>query len=163
MLSDKDKRAHYDQFGHAGWTPTTALAGAASLETLETLTWATCSAPSSAASAEGASGPPLAGAMAPQKGESLRASLTITFEEAAFGCEKEINLNRTEECDACHGSGCESGTTAEICPDCRGTGTVRIQRGAGGFASPVRRPAPSAGGPARSSTAPARPAGERAA
>ena len=45
----------------------------------------------------------------PQKGESLRASLTITFEEAAFGCEKEINLNRTEECDACHGSGCEPG------------------------------------------------------
>ena len=45
----------------------------------------------------------------PQKGESLRASLTISFEEAAFGCEKEINLNRTEQCEACHGSGCGAG------------------------------------------------------
>ena len=61
------------------------------------MTWATCSAPSSAASAEGASASSAGRRNGPQKGESLRASLTITFEEAAFGCEKEINLNRTEE------------------------------------------------------------------
>ena len=76
----------------------------------------------------------------PQKGESLRASLTISFEEAAFGCEKEINLNRTEECEACHGSGAEPGTTAETCPDCRGTGTVRIQRGGGSFSFTTTAP-----------------------
>lgn len=46
-------------------------------------------------------------ANAPQKGESLRANLSVTFEEAAFGCEKELELTRTEMCDACHGSGCE--------------------------------------------------------
>ena len=70
----------------------------------------------------------------PQKGESLRVSLTISFEEAAFGCTKEIELSRTEPCETCHGSGCEPGTTAETCPDCRGTGAVRSQRGGGGVA-----------------------------
>ena len=70
----------------------------------------------------------------PQKGENLRANLTISFAEAAFGCTKELELTRTEQCETCHGSGCEPGTTAETCPDCHGSGTVRIQRGAGGFA-----------------------------
>jgi molecular chaperone DnaJ len=60
--------------------------------------------------------------------------VTITFEEAAFGCEKELNLNRTETCDECGGSGCAAGTTAEVCPDCRGTGTVRVQQRMGGMA-----------------------------
>ena len=59
--------------------------------------------------------------------------MTITFEEAAFGCEKEITVTRTEPCDECKGSGCAPGTTAEICPDCHGSGVVRIQRGGGGF------------------------------
>ena len=56
--------------------------------------------------------------------------MTITFEEAAFGCEKTLELNRTETCDTCRGTGCEPGTTAEICPDCRGSGVIRIQRAA---------------------------------
>ena len=73
-------------------------------------------------------------ANAPQRGESLRASLTISFEEAAFGCQKEIELNRTEQCQECRGSGCAAGTTAETCPDCRGTGTVRVQQRMGSMA-----------------------------
>ena len=70
---------------------------------------------------------------APQKGETIRAGVTISFEEAAFGCEKEVTVSRTEQCDVCKGTGCAPGTTAEVCPDCHGSGTVRIQRGGGGF------------------------------
>ena len=110
-----------------------AAPAAALASTWGTSTWATSSAPSS----EGLRGLRrilLRPAQRPPEGESLRANPTITFEEAAFGCEKEINLNRSEECEACHGSGCEPGTTAETCPDCRGTGVVRVQQRTGGFA-----------------------------
>ena len=51
--------------------------------------------------------------------------LNITFEEAAFGCEKEINVGRVEQCPDCKGTGCAPGTTPEVCPDCKGTGSVR--------------------------------------
>ena len=64
----------------------------------------------------------------PQRGESLRVRLTVSFEEAAFGCQKEINISRVDQCPDCTGTGCAPGTTAEVCPDCRGTGTVRTQQ-----------------------------------
>lgn len=66
-----------------GWTPTTALAGAASLETLETLTWATWFGSFFGGFGGGGFGSSAGRRNGPQKGESLRASLTITFEEAA--------------------------------------------------------------------------------
>ncbi len=77
---------------------------------------------------------------APRQGENIRASITVGFEEAAFGCEKEIKINRIEACDECSGSGCEKGTAAEICPDCHGTGTVRTvrQTAMGAFSSTTR-------------------------
>ena len=61
----------------------------------------------------------------PRRGENLRVRLNITFEEAAFGCEKEINVGRVEQCPDCKGTGCAPGTTPEVCPDCKGTGSVR--------------------------------------
>lgn len=61
----------------------------------------------------------------PQRGADLRFDLEITFEEAAFGVEKEIALNRSETCDHCGGSGAEPGSKVETCPDCHGTGYVR--------------------------------------
>ena len=64
----------------------------------------------------------------PQRGESVRTGVTLTFEEAAFGCKKEVSIGRVEECPDCHGSGCAAGTTAETCPDCGGTGTVRTTK-----------------------------------
>lgn len=64
----------------------------------------------------------------PQRGESLRARLTVDFKEAAFGCKKEIQIPRTESCPDCKGSGCAAGTTAEVCPDCHGTGSVRVSQ-----------------------------------
>jgi len=65
----------------------------------------------------------------PRRGADLRASLTITFEEAAFGCEKEIEVTRTELCSRCAGQGNEPGSQLTRCPACNGSGEVRrIQR-----------------------------------
>ena len=64
----------------------------------------------------------------PQRGESIRMSVSVSFTEAAFGCEKDVTLDRSEQCPTCNGSGCASGTTPEICPECRGTGTVQVRR-----------------------------------
>ena len=67
------------------------------------------------------------GATAPRRGENLRVNLELTFEEAAFGCSKEIPISRIEDCPDCQGSGCSSGTTPEICKRCGGSGSVRTQ------------------------------------
>ena len=64
----------------------------------------------------------------PVRGETIRTSVSISFEEAAFGCEKEVVINRTENCSECGGTGCAKGTTAEVCPDCHGSGTVQQRR-----------------------------------
>ena len=61
---------------------------------------------------------------APQRGESIRQTVVLSFEEAAFGCEKEITVERIETCGDCGGTGAAKGTTAETCPNCRGTGVV---------------------------------------
>ena len=66
---------------------------------------------------------------APQHGADLRYRLTITFEEAAFGCEKEISISRTENCSLCHGVGSKPGSEPGRCPNCDGTGQVhRVQQ-----------------------------------
>ena len=62
----------------------------------------------------------------PQRGGDLRFDLNLTFEEAAFGVEKEISLYRDETCDHCHGDGAEPGSKVETCPDCHGTGQIRV-------------------------------------
>ena len=133
VLSDPEKKAKYDQFGHAGVDPNFGAGGGFGGFDMGDIDLGTFSAPSSGAGSAASAGAPPPGGRPPE-GESLRVSLTISFEEAAFGCTKEIDLNRTEPCEECHGSGCEPGTTAETCPDCRGAGVVRIQRGGGGFA-----------------------------
>ena len=132
VLSDKDKRARYDQFGHAGVDPNFNPGGGfggfggdfGDIDLGDIF---------GSFFGGGGFGGQRQTRSGPRKGESLRASLTITFEEAAFGCEKEINLTRSETCEDCHGSGCAQGTTAEVCPQCRGTGQVRVQRGGGGM------------------------------
>lgn len=65
----------------------------------------------------------------PRQGTDLRYNLTIPFEEAVFGCEKEIETWRIENCSLCHGVGCEPGNQPSRCPECNGTGQVRrVQR-----------------------------------
>lgn len=60
----------------------------------------------------------------PMKGANIRTSIRITFEEAVFGCEKEIELVLKDECKTCHGSGAKPGTSKETCPKCGGKGKV---------------------------------------
>ena len=144
ILSDKDKRAKYDQFGHAGVDPNFGAGGFGGdfggfgfdfggFDLGDILF----------GSGFGGASRTRTG---PAKGERLRASVTISFEEAAFGCEKEITVTRTEACDTCKGSGCEPGTAADTCPDCRGTGQVRIQRGGGPLSFTTTTACPKCGG-----------------
>ena len=60
----------------------------------------------------------------PQKGANLRTSVRVTFEEAAFGCEKEIELTLKDECTTCHGTGAKAGTTPVTCTKCGGKGQI---------------------------------------
>lgn len=65
----------------------------------------------------------------PQRGADIRHSITITFEEAAFGKKASIKVNRSEECEECNGTGAKPGTSKKTCPTCNGTGEVRsVQR-----------------------------------
>jgi molecular chaperone DnaJ len=60
----------------------------------------------------------------PMKGANLHTSVRISFEEAVFGCEKEIEITSKDECDHCHGTGAKPGTQPETCPKCGGKGQV---------------------------------------
>ena len=135
VLSDKEKRSRYDQFGHAGVDPNFGAGAGGPFGGFSGADFGDIDLGDIFGSffGGGFGGGSSSRRNGHMKGDTLRAGVTITFEEAAFGCEKEIILNREETCETCHGSGCEPGTTAEICPNCRGTGTVRIQRGGGAF------------------------------
>ena len=135
VLSDADKRARYDQFGHAGVDPNYGADGGGfgDFGDIDLGDIFGSFFGGGFSGGFGGFGGGEARRSGPQKGESLRASVSITFEEAAFGCEKEIVLNRTERCDDCHGTGCADGSSPETCPECRGTGTVRVQQRMGGM------------------------------
>ena len=128
VLSDPNKKARYDQFGFAGVDPNYgAGAGGAGFDggfdfgDLGDIF-------GSFFGGGFGGGQTRRNPNAPQRGESIRLSVALSFEEAAFGCEKEVSVDRTEECGACHGSGCAPGTSPEVCPDCHGTGQVQVRR-----------------------------------
>ena len=131
VLSDKEKRAKYDQFGHAGVDPNFGAGGGG----FGGFDMGDIDLGDIFGSFFGGGFGGFGGSQrqanpnAPKRGASLRANMTISFQEAMTGVEKEINLTRTESCNTCHGTGCAAGTTAEVCPTCHGTGQVRIQRG----------------------------------
>ena len=65
----------------------------------------------------------------PERGADIKQRVNISFEEAAFGKKVQVKINRSEECDECHGSGAKPGTTKKTCPTCHGSGTVQsVQR-----------------------------------
>ncbi len=144
VLSDQDKRAKYDQFGHAGVDPNFGGgdfggfggAGFADFERMNDIF-------GSFMGGFGGGGTRRNG---PMQGETLRSSVTISFEEAVFGCKKELSLTRSESCETCRGTGCEPGTTAEVCPTCHGNGSVRVQRNMGGFSFASMAQCPKCGG-----------------
>lgn len=133
ILSDADKRSRYDRFGHAGVDPSFGAGGGSGFGGGFDMGDIDLGDLFGSFFGGGFGGSGRSNPNAPRKGETLRAAVTVSFEEAAFGCEKEITLSRSESCSACHGSGCAPGTSADACPDCRGTGVIRIQRGGGAF------------------------------
>ena len=140
VLSDKDKRAKYDQFGHAGVDPNFGAGGFGGGFSGFDMGDIDLGDIFGSFFGGGFGGQRQANPNAPKKGASVRVSITISFAEAMSGCEKELNVSRMENCESCGGTGCAPGTTAEICPDCRGSGQVRIQRGGGGFAFSTTAP-----------------------
>lgn len=125
VLSDADKRARYDQYGHAGVDPNFGAGGFSGGfgdmgfdmgDIFDSFFGG------------GFSGGGSRSRNGPRRGSNIQARVTVSFTEAAFGCEKEITVTRSDTCPECGGNGCEKGTTPEVCPNCRGTGTVRVQQ-----------------------------------
>lgn len=129
VLSNPDKKARYDQYGHAGVDPNFGAGGFGGGFSGDGFDFGDLGDLFGSFFGGGFSGSTRrANPNAPQRGDSIRLSLTISFEEAAFGCKKAVTVERTEACGTCHGTGCAPGTTPEVCPDCRGTGTVQVRR-----------------------------------
>ncbi len=122
VLSDANKKARYDQYGHAGVDPNFGAGGGGFDGGFD---FGDLGDIFGSFFGGGFGGGRRTNPNAPQRGESIRLSLTISFEEAAFGCEKAVTVERMEQCDTCHGNGCEPGTTPEVCPECHGTGQVQ--------------------------------------
>ena len=116
VLSDPDKRAMYDRFGHAGPTGGPGYDPFGGADPFGSIFEAFFGG-------AGARGPQ----RGPQRGADLRYMLSITFEEAIFGAEKEIEFRRLETCGACRGSGAEPGTDPVRCPKCGGLGEIRTR------------------------------------
>lgn len=117
VLHDAEKRAAYDRFGHAG------VAGNGGPGDFSGFGFGGLSDIFEEFFGFGTR----AGAarQGPARGSDLRAQLNLTFEEAVFGTEKEIEVTRLEQCDSCGGSGAEPGSQPRRCPDCNGRGEVR--------------------------------------
>lgn len=128
ILNDPEKRSAYDQFGFAGVDPSYAAQQGGGFGGFGGGGFGDFDLGDIFDSFFGGGGRTRSSnASAPRKGENLRVSLELTFEEAAFGCSKEIPISRIEDCPDCKGSGCAAGTTPEICKRCGGSGSIRSQ------------------------------------
>ena len=130
VLGDEEKRAKYDQFGHAAFDQTAGGYGGSGFSGFSGFSGGDYADIFSdifdmfGGMGGGGGFASSSGRRGPQKGSSLRVNLSITFEEAAFGCEKKFTLTRKEKCTECGGSGAKKGTSAKTCPDCGGSGRV---------------------------------------
>ncbi len=118
ILSDPDKRRQYDQFGHAAFEGGAGGAGGFDF------TGADFSDIFGDIFSDFFGGRSRSANNGPMKGANLRTSVRITFEEAVFGCEKEIELTVKENCKTCNGTGAKPGTSPETCSKCGGKGQV---------------------------------------
>ena len=121
VLSDPEKRRQYDQFGHAAFDGGAGGGGFGGFD-FNSADFGDIFGDifgdffGGRRSARGNNGP--------MKGANIRTSVRITFEEAVFGVDKEIELTLKDECKTCHGSGAKAGTTPETCQKCGGKGQV---------------------------------------
>ena len=121
VLSDKEKRSRYDQFGHAGVDPSYGGGGAGAYTNIDFGDLGDIFG-SFFGGGFGGSGRRRSSAI---PGEDISAQVTLDFKEAVFGCQKTVNVRRMETCDTCEGTGAAKGTQPETCPTCKGTGVVR--------------------------------------
>ncbi|MBS4026479.1 MAG: molecular chaperone DnaJ [Clostridia bacterium] len=114
VLSDPEKRRQYDQFGHAGANGQGFGGfdggGFGGFDDIFDMFF-------------GGGG---RNRRSPRRGSDLQLTINITFEEAAFGVERDVEIPRTEKCHHCDGSGAEPGTRAENCPTCKGSGKTTV-------------------------------------
>ncbi len=128
VLSDSEKKAKYDQYGHAAFDPNMGGGGFGGFGGFDF-------GGSGGGfdifgdifgSMFGGGGSSSARRNGPVRGNDTEISVTISFEEAAFGVKKTVSYNRIEKCSDCSGSGAKKGTKAETCQTCHGTGQVRV-------------------------------------
>ena len=148
VLSDADNKARYDQYGHAGVDPNFGAGGFGGGFD-GSFDFGDLGDIFGSFFGGGFGGGRRTNPNAPQRGESIRMSIAISFEEAAFGCEKAVTVERYETCDTCHGNGCAPGTSPEVCPDCHGTGTVQVRRQTPMGVFATSSPCPKCGGKGR--------------
>jgi len=129
VLSDTAKRQRYDQFGHAGVDPNFGAGGpgggfgGGGFEfDLGDLFG------SFFGGGFGGGGGRQSNPNAPRRGENVEARVTVSFEEAAKGCKRTVEVNRIEKCPECEGSGAQKGTTSKTCSECNGRGQVNAQQ-----------------------------------
>ena len=146
VLSDDDKRARYDQFGFAGVDPNygAGQGGGAGFGGFGGFgdfgDFGDIFGSFFGGGARSASN-----ANAPRRGENVMSRLELTFEEAAFGCEKEVGALRIENCSSCNGSGSADGVI-ETCATCRGSGQVRTTQNFMGMQMQSTAACPQCGG-----------------
>ena len=119
VLSDDDKRARYDRFGHAGVSGANGFGGVGAtgfggFEDIFEDFFNNFTGQRRGARQRG-----------PKPGADRQVSVTISFEDSVFGVEEDVEFQRYEHCDICEGSGAREGSEATTCPECKGTGEVR--------------------------------------
>ncbi len=122
VLSDSDKKAKYDQYGHAAFDPASGGFGGGGFG------FDGFDISDIFSSFFGGGASTQARRNGPVRGEDVRLRLTLSFEEAVFGCKKEVQYQRIQKCPDCQGSGAAPGTSAKTCPDCQGRGQVKVSQ-----------------------------------
>ena len=128
VLSDPEKRDKYDRFGHSAFDP--SMGGGAGFGGFEGFSGGGFDFGDIFSSIFGG-GSSRSTRSNIIDGEDIATRVTISFEEAVFGCKKEISFARIEACGECEGSGAAKGTKPETCPTCNGSGSVRVKQNMG--------------------------------
>lgn len=123
ILSDPDKKAKYDRFGHAGVDPSGFGGGGGGSYSAYDVDLGDIFSSFFGGGFGGSS----RRRTGPQKGADLKYHMALEFMEAAFGCTKSFQITKEDICKSCNGSGAQPGTTPETCPTCRGAGRVQQQ------------------------------------
>lgn len=132
VLSDEEKRSTYDRFGHDGLNGQGGFGGGQGFGGFGGSGFGGFEdifGDIFGSSFGGGFGGSSSRRRGPKRGADIRQSVTISFEDAAFGKKIKVKINRSEECEECHGSGARPGTSKKTCPTCHGSGTVQsVQR-----------------------------------